>query len=75
MSRQIPRLLGESPRRNSRAPFALTEAVVGDDQDLTAIRPSEWGERAGALKQIEHASFHQTPDPLSICNISVRLLP
>jgi hypothetical protein len=48
MRRQIPRLLGECARRNPIPSFALAEAMVGDNQGLTPMRPSEWGERAGA---------------------------
>src|SRR5262245_64272450 len=61
MRRQILHLLGESPRRNPRPALALAEAVVGDNQRLMAMRPSEWGERAGDSQQIEYGSFHRPP--------------
>src|SRR5262249_37716053 len=61
MRRQILYLFGESPRRNPRPALMLAEAVVGDNQRLMAMRPSEWGECAGYSQQIEYGSFHHPP--------------
>src|SRR5262249_26007706 len=47
MRRQILHLFGEGSRRNLRSALTLAEAVVGDNQRLTAMRPSERGEGAG----------------------------